>query len=253
MEEKNIIFYKNEWLWAPFLDYLILKLGEYDCIENLIPAEYSWKESTYGSRKTKNKVNLYTWGVNNKRINLARAVCINSPTYSVLNFLIIPSSNYNMPFFGVDFVSLPNSHLLVLDFQPSLEIEKQFDKELLQQLIEMKNFCHKDIPIAEKMSDKVASFFSPGLVWSKLPKTKLSDSLILNQLYYSFEQYLNLYLNVLFDREESDKKLKSEIKNGQKFYLEYRKNNDPAKPMLNRLFGKEFTEDLINKVLFSSY
>ena len=68
-------------------------------------------------KNQKKNVNLSTWGVTHKkRIQFARAVCINSPNYSVLNFLIIPNTIYNVPFFGVDFVSLPNSHLLVLDF-----------------------------------------------------------------------------------------------------------------------------------------
>ena len=124
---QDTIFYKPEWKWHNFLKYLIDKLSKYNCLEKTIPAEYSYKDSTYGSKKSKKNVNLYTWGVTHKkRIKFARAVCINSPNYSVLNFLIIPNTCYNVPFFGVDFVSLPNSHLLVLDFQPSLKIQNQY-------------------------------------------------------------------------------------------------------------------------------
>ena len=136
-------------------------------------------------------MNLFTWGVTHKeRIKFARAVCINSPNYSVLNFLIIPNTTYNVPFFGVDFVSLPNSHLLVLDFQPSLKIQNQYNNELLDKLIKLKD--HSSLPQAEKMSADVARFFSPGVIWSKLPKEERSDFLIANQLYTSFKEYLNL-------------------------------------------------------------
>ena len=32
----------------------------------------------------------------------------------------------------------------------------------------------------------------------------------------------------------------------------YRRDNDPARPMLSSLFGKEFTESLIEEVLFTT-
>ena len=218
-----------------------------------IPSAFSYKETTYGSKKFKKNVNLFTWGATHqKRIQFARAVCINSPSYSVLNFLIIPSTNYNFPFFGVDFVSLPKSHLLVLDFQPSLNVQNQFNFELLEKLQKLKKSCHLKLPEAEKMSDDVARFFSPGLIWSRLPKEPHSDYLIANELYKSFKEYLKLYLNTLFIREEINTGLQQELINGQNDYLKYRRDKDPARPMLSSLFGKDFTESLINKVLFST-
>ena len=250
---QDTIFYKPDWRWHNFLKYLTNNLSKYNCLEKKIPSEYSYKDSTYGSKKSKKNVNLSTWGVaHKKRIQLARAVCINSPNYSVLNFLIIPNTIYNVPFFGVDFVSLPNSHLLVLDFQPSLKIENQYSNKLLEQLIELKNRCHTSLPLAQKMSGDLASFFSPGLIWSKLPKEENSDFLIANNLYNSFTEYLILYLETLFESEEADSELQKELKNGQNNYLKYRRDNDPARPMLSSLFGKEFTESLIKEVLFTT-
>ena len=198
-------------------------------------------------------MNLSTWGVTHKkRIQFARAVCINSPNYSVLNFLIIPNTIYNVPFFGVDFVSLPNSHLLVLDFQPSLRTQIQYDDDLLEKLIKLKTRCHSSLPFAENMSADVARFFSPGVIWSKLPKEEKSDFLIANQLYNSFQEYLNLYLEILFESKEVNIDLQKELINGQNNYLKYRRDNDPARPMLSSLFSKEFTESLIEEVLFTT-
>ena len=250
---QNTIFYGQKWRWTNFIKLLISQLAKYQCVEYKIPSEFSYKESSYGSKKSQNNVNLLTWGATHKkRINFARAVCINSPSYSVLNFLIIPSTTYNIPFLGVDFVSLPNSHLLVLDFQPSLTVEKQFSSELLEKLAKLKNSCHNSLPIAEKMSEDVARFFSPGLIWSRLPKERNSDYLIENQLYNSFKEYLKLYLKILFESYEVDKGLQLELINGQNSYLNYRRDKDPARPMLSSLFGKDFTESLINNVLFST-
>ena len=250
---QDTIFYTPEWKWHNFLKYSIDNLNKFNCLEKIIPAQYSFIDATYGSKKSKKNVNLSTWGVTHKkRIKLARAVCINSPDYSVLNFLIIPNTTYNVPFFGVDFVSLPNSHLLVLDFQPSLKIENQYSNKLLEQLRTLKNRCHLSLPLAKKMTSDIAKFFSPGLIWSKLPKEENSDFLISNQLYASFTEYLKLYFEILFESQEADKELQKELINGQKNYLKYRINNDPARPMLSSLFGKEFTESLIKEVLFTT-
>ena len=46
--------------------------------------------------------------------------------------------------------------------------------------------------------------------------------------------------------------MQKELINGQNNYLKYREDNDPARPMLSSLFGKEFTESLIKEVLFTT-
>ena len=46
--------------------------------------------------------------------------------------------------------------------------------------------------------------------------------------------------------------LQKELIKGQNNYLKYRRDNDPARPMLSSLFGKEFTESLIKEVLFTT-
>ena len=250
MRIENTIFLKNEWRWSKFQKYIISKLDQYNLKEHKIPSEYAYRESTYGSSKKNKNVILFTWAVKNERINFCRSVCINSPSYSVFNFLIIPNSKYNIPFFGIDFVSLPNYHLLVLDFQPSLQISKQFEKELLIKLLTIKDDFHQRVPKAAKMSEQVQEFFSPAVIWSKLPKEDISEKLITNHLYPTFQKYLDLYLKILFIAKEVDLEDQKELIYGQSHYLEYRKSKDPARPMLKVLFGEKFTESLINNLLF---
>ena len=250
MDIEKTIFLKNEWRWSKFQKYIMYKLAQYDFQKYKIPSEYSYRESNYGSGKNNKNAILCTWAGTNHRINFCRSVCINSPSYCVLNFLIIPQSQYNIPLFGIDFVSLPNYHLIVLDFQPSLNISKQFDKDLLKKLLNIKYEFHQQVPMAEKMSDQLAQFFSPGVIWSKLTKGEISDNLINNILYSTFQKYLDLYLNILFREKEVDKDIQKELLNGQINYLDYRKSNDPARPMLKILFGETFTESLINNLLF---
>ena len=250
MHNQTTIFLNKEWRWSKFQKYIMSNLDQYNCQEYKIPSEYSYMESKYGSKNENKNVILYTWAVKNERINFCRSVCINSPSYCVLNFLIIPSSKYNIPFFGIDFVSLPNYHLLVLDFQPSLNINKQFDKDLLKQLSKIKNDFHQNVPMAAKMSVKIAKFFSPAVIWSKLPKEEKSEKLINNHLFPTFQKYLDIYLNVLFNAKKVDFETQKELSKGQNNYLEYRKSKDPARPMLKALFGHTFTESFINNLLF---
>ena len=250
MHIEKTIFLRNEWRWSKFQKYIIYELDRYDFQEYKIPSEYFYRESAYGSRKNNKNAILCTWAGKNHRINFCRSVCINSPSYCVLNFLVIPKSQYNIPFLGIDFVSLPNYHLIVLDFQPSLKISKQFDKNLLQKLLIIKDEFHKEVPMAAKMSEQIAQFFSPGVIWSKLPKDEISENLIINNLYPTFQKYLDLYLNILSKAEEVDLEVQKELINGQIKYLEYRKSKDPARPMLKVLFGETFTESLINNFLF---
>ena len=250
MHIEKTIFLKNKWRWSKFQKYIIYRLNQYDFQEYKIPLEYAYKESTFGSRKNNQNAKLCTWAGKNYRINFCRSVCINSPSYCVLNFLIIPKSQYNIPFLGIDFVSLPNYHLIVLDFQPSLSISKQFDKSLLKELITMKDEFHQKVPMAAKMSGQIAQFFSPGVIWSKLPREELSENLINSNLYPTFQKYLDLYLNTLLRVKEVDLEIQRELLHGQIHYLEYRKSKDPARPMLKVLFGETFTESLIQDLLF---
>ena len=250
MHIENTIFLKDVWRWSKFQKYIIYKLYQYDFHEYKIPSNYSYRESTYGSRKNKTNATLCTWAGMNSRINFCRSVCINSPSYCVLNFLIIPKSKYNIPFLGIDFVSLPKYHLLVLDFQPSLNISKQFDKDLLKELLTLKDEFHQKIPEAAKMPEQIAQFFSPGVLWSKLPKESISENLIKNNLYPTFQKYLDLYLSILHRAEEVELEVQKELIHGQINYLEYRKSKDPARPMLKVLFGETFTESLIKDLLF---
>ena len=247
---KNTVFNTNEWRWSKYLKYVLSESKEYKLTEKEILPKFSYLESLYGSKKNKRIVNLFNWAACSERITLSRALCINSPDYAVLNFLIIPESIFNMPFLGLDFVSLPGYHLLVLDFQPSIQWEIQFKKEWLDKLLEIKNSFYQQFPLHQEMSQEFSQFFSPALIWMKLPKQTESDYLISNQLFDVFKEYLNLYFDVLYKTKKVDEKLKSEIIKGQNFYLQFRKDKDPARPMLNTLFGSDFTETLLSDILF---
>ena len=250
MKLENTVFYNNQWRWAEYFKYLIFKSKEYHLIEKEIPVKFRYKESFYGSNKNKKIVNLLNWAAVSERIITSRALCINSSNYSVLNFLIVPNSIYNMPFLGIDFVSLPSYHLVVIDFQPSINLAIQFKTEWLDKLLNIKNKFYQQFPFQQEMSKEFARFFSPGVICMKLQKNKDSDYLISSQLFDVFKDYLNLYFDILYKAETVNSELKLEVIQGQKFYLNFRKNKDPARPMLHALFGSDFAESLLDDFLF---
>ena len=57
---QDTIFYRPDWRWHNFLKYLTNNLSKYNCLQKSIPLEYSYKNSTYGSKKSKKNVNLAT-------------------------------------------------------------------------------------------------------------------------------------------------------------------------------------------------
>ena len=247
---KNTVFNTNEWRWSKYLKYLLSKSKEYKLTEKEILPKFAYSESLYGSNKNKKIVTLFNRAAVSERIILSRALGISSPDYEVLNFLIIPETIYNMPFLGLDFVSLPGYHLLVLDFQPSIQLRSQFKKEWMDKLLQIKKIFYQQFPSKLEISQEFSRFFSPALIWLKLPKQTDSDYLISNQLFDVFKEYLNLYFDILYKTTKVNEDLKWEIAKGMNFYLTFRRDKDPARPMLKTLFGSDFTENLLSDILF---
>jgi phycoerythrobilin:ferredoxin oxidoreductase len=52
-----------------------------------------------------------------------------------------------------------------------------------------------------------------------------------------------------YEKEQIGDK-ETEESNDQEAYIQYRLNNDPAKPMLKGLYGEEFTDRVLQEVLF---
>ena len=67
----------------------------------------------------------------------------------------------------------------------------------------------------------------------------------------AYLDYLNLYLDLVRKAQTVSSKRSLLIGNGQKSYINYRAEKDPARGMLSRFYGKEWTEAYIHKVLFA--
>jgi len=126
------------------------------------------------------------------------------------------------------------------------------------------------LPWGGDIPPKAQRFFSPYALWTRLSDNNGGDGLgiVQKEVYDAFCDYFDLYIELLIEVQEdwimsglsdSDKVnnvdtdavfMKNTTLQGHREYLTYRQKNDPARPMLTRLYGKEWAEQAIAEVLF---
>mmetsp|Transcript_28577 Transcript_28577/g.33893 ORF Transcript_28577/g.33893 Transcript_28577/m.33893 type:complete len:456 (+) Transcript_28577:163-1530(+) len=126
------------------------------------------------------------------------------------------------------------------------------------------------LPWGGDIPPKAQRFFSPYALWTRLSDDDGGDglSIVQKEVYDAFCDYFDLYLEILTEvqedwmisesrrNDEADDadidagKMKNTTLQGHREYLTYRQKNDPARPMLTRLYGKEWAEQAISEVLF---
>jgi hypothetical protein len=194
-----------------------------------------------------------------------------------------------LPIFGADIVSLPgNKHLVALDFQPVLPLDdiddegggggtksplfperySNFDDKL--RALHSKYQGEPDdiepplLPWGGDIPQKAKRFFSPHALWTRLGDADAMDT-VRTVVWDAFREYTDLYLELMravqddvdsgmlvVDSTPTERGIDVDnpVWRGQMDYLEYRRTNDPARPMLQRLYGNEWSESVISEVLF---
>ncbi len=241
-----------DWRWFDFLEDLIKKISIYEIKSLELPNNFLYKNTVSGSPKNPVKVSTSTWACKFNKISQVRAACIEGQgTFSVFNLLIHPSNHYDLPFFGADFVTLPKGHLLALDLQPSLKSDPLHTEDVWSRLLPIHKYWQSFFPSGGDIPKEAKSFFSPGFLWTRLPLGKESDTLISDYLRPAFNEYLSLYIDLINEAKSISNLRARKILDGQKEYINYRSTKDPARGMLTRFYGKDWTEEYITKVLFN--
>lgn len=197
-------------------------------------------------------------------IRLARAAVLRTTPAAlppqVLNFVIFPDPRLDAPILGADLVQLPGGHLIVLDFQPvaspasdtSLAAGGAFERRLAQIRAKYAGVLpdggDNAIPEAAK------PFFSPHFLFTRVEPTAEGTQAVRTTVRAAYRDYLALYLELLGEATKrgpiQDAARAAEVRRGHVAYMTYRAENDPARGMLTRMFGAEWTERLIHEVLF---
>jgi hypothetical protein len=211
---------------------------------------------------------------------LSATTTVHTQGIQVLNLVVFPSTETTLPAWGVDLVSLPGGkHLMLMDVHPMTLFGD--DKEDLQSRyphhVAFRDWhednvigSSKDMDTKEKWAfpwggdvpDEVAKYVSPYALWTRMKEEEGSSASILNvidtNLFDAFCGHLDLYLDLVqtnrqsANNEGSDKPSPGCLfgSNDQSGYIEYRRTHDPAKPMLNALYGPDYASRVLEKVLF---
>ena len=75
-------------------------------------------------------------------------------------------------------------------------------------------------------------------------------NLITQKIKPAFDEYLKCFFDLLRDAKITSKERSFQLLNGQKKYMRYRAEKDPARGMLRSFFGELWTESYINNILF---
>ena len=191
----------------------------------------------------------------------------------VLNLVLFPDVSLALPVLGMDLVTLPgNKSLIAIDFQPILppvpssgdvgeeEHAPLFPEDYAQYEQRIKALHEKHVlnqsevlPWGGDIPPQAKRFFSPYALWTRLQGEGALCTLQ-NEVFDAFCDYFDLYLEIMQSCQSSISSVSSiesnEIKEGHIDYLNYRRDNDPARPMLKRLYGEDYTEEVITNILF---
>ena len=207
----------------------------------------------------------------------------------VLNLVAFPDPNLTgcsaLPVLGLDLVTLPGSkHLIAIDFQPVLPLpasssgggggDEESEEGKVERIVLPEQYAEFEARLADlhrkhcvdsdalpwggDIPEFAQRFFSPYAVWTRLAGEEALD-VVQNEVMSVFCDYVDLYAD-LMQRIQCDINSRTLILDnadgnpdaiqGQTEYLNYRRDNDPARPMLKSLYGEEWTEKLIAEILF---
>ena len=165
----------------------------------------------------------------------------------MLNFVIFPHPTYDLPFFGADLVTLPGGHLIAIDMQPLFRDEPAYRAKYADPVMPTFHRHQQHLPWGGDFPEEAQQFFSPAFIWTRPSETETVET----QVFDCFEDYLNLYIDFVEQAEEIDDPAELDrIMQSQLAYLRYRAEKDPARGMLTRFYGPEWTEEYIHGFLF---
>ena len=199
---------------------------------------------------------------------------ISPMTIHVLNFVLFPSTSIvdggrpqGFPILGADIVSLPgNKHLVAIDFQPILKVGESTSPQTLlpkrysafeERLRDLHSEYERSLPWGGDIPPAAQRFFSPYALWTRLGDEDAMET-VQSAVWDAFKDYIDVYLDLMksVQADVDSGKLEFEddgdnhVMEGQHDYLSYRRTNDPARPMLKRLYGDEWAEHVIQSILF---
>lgn len=236
-------------LYQPFLEYAIDLLQQRLALQPYpIPAGFESKQAVTGKGKRQARVLTTSYAYQSPRLRQIRAAHVQGESsLQVLNFVIFPKLNYDLPFFGADLVTLPGGHLIALDMQPLFRDDSAYQAKYTQPVLPIFKEFQQFLPWGGDFPDEAKPFFSPAFLWTRPQHNEDVETYV----FEAFKAYLQAYLGFVEQAEPiTDEPMLKAIEQAQLKYLRYRAEKDPARGMFTRLYGPEWTEEYIHGFLF---
>lgn len=236
-------------LYQPFLDFAIATLeSRLDLQPYPIPAGFEQKRAMTGKGDHQTEVITTSTGLQSTKLRQIRAAHVQGGSaLQVLNFVIFPRLNYDLPFFGADLVTLPGGHLIALDMQPLFRDDPAYQARYSEPILPIFHHYQQFLEWGGDFPEEAKPFFSPAFLWTRPKATELVET----QVFAAFQAYLDAYLNFVDQAEPvTDPDYLQAIQAAQLRYLQYRAEKDPARGMFRRFYGEEWTEEYIHGFLF---
>jgi phycoerythrobilin:ferredoxin oxidoreductase len=236
-------------LYKPFLDYAIALLHERLELQAYpIPEGFGSKSAIVGKGKHESQVLTTSYAYQSPKFRQIRAAHVQGgDALQVLNFVIFPHLNYDLPFFGGDLVTLPGGHLIAIDMQPLFRDNLDYQAKYTTPVLPIFESYQQHLPWGGDFPEDARPFFSPAFLWTR-PKATAD---VENHVFAAFKDYLQAYLDLAEQAEPiTNPEYLAEIQQAQLRYLHYRAEKDPARGMFTRFYGSEWTEEYIHGFLF---
>ncbi|NET47837.1 MAG: phycoerythrobilin:ferredoxin oxidoreductase, partial [Merismopedia sp. SIO2A8] len=105
----------------------------------------------------------------------------------------------------------------------------------------------KNLPWGGDFPEEAQQFFSPAFLWTRPSETLAVET----HVFEAFKDYLHAYIGFVSEAKPvTDPMALQDIEAAQLRYLRYRAEKDPARGMLTRFYGPEWTEEYIHGFLF---
>lgn len=239
------------WRWQNFLNRAIKQLEVFNLASYEVADSFLQQTGSTGSKSNPIIVQTETWACQTNKFRQVRAACVEAGSAaSVLNLVINPRSTYDIPFFGADLVTLPSGHLLALDLQPVNRTDDAHTQHVWDRLMPIFKKWKPLLPDGGPIPVEAEPYFSPAFLWARLPLGSASDEIISDVVFQAFIDYLNLYIELVGEATPVMEERSKILLEGQRRYTNYRAEKDPARGMLSRFHGAEWTESYIHDVLF---
>ena len=235
-------------IYEPFLEKAIALLKDrLDITPYPIPAGFEQKSAVTGKGKREATVTTTSYGSKAPKLRQIRAAHVQGgAALQVLNFVIFPELNYDLPFFGADLVTLPGGHLIAIDMQPLFQ-DEAYQAKYSAPIMDMFQRYQKDLPWGGDFPEEAQAFFSPAFLWTRPADTADVET----HVFQAFQDYLNAYIGFVEQAKPvTDPNRLEAIKQAQLSYARYRAEKDPARGMLTRFYGPDWTEEYIHGFLF---